>query len=249
MILSILLLALPVHAQTFEVASVKPHVRDAGYTPLSCTNGRFVTTALRLSYIIDWAYNLNADQSRDMEEKLPPWTQQADGVYDIEAKSSTPVSDSQCRQFVQTLLTGRFHFAAHWETREAQIDELVLAKGGPKMPKALPTDEGRDFSFTLNGREMQSLAPPGQPKGRTMAELAEFLASLQRHEPIVDKTGLEGKYKIVLKISFPVPNSTEVYDDPDLETALQQQLGLKLERHKGTIQILIPDHLDRPTPN
>jgi uncharacterized protein (TIGR03435 family) len=118
------------------------------------------------------------------------------------------------------------------------------------MQKAFDTDQGRGFNVMLNGRPLVNAAPGGAaPKGRTMQEFAQFLSSWNRLQPVADKTGLEGVYKIDLKFSMQPAGSTEVFEDPDLETALQQQLGLNLEKHKGSVNLLILDRLESPTPN
>ena len=151
----------------------------------------------------------------------------------------------------QTLLADRFKFAAHWESREVQVSDLVVARGGPKLEKAADTDAGRGVNISLNGRPF--LSAPGatkEAKGMTMQQFANFLTSGRRLEPIVDKTGLEGMYKINLKFSIQPVGGNQVLEDPDLETALQQQLGLKLEKNrKGSMNLLILDHIEPPSEN
>jgi uncharacterized protein (TIGR03435 family) len=235
-------------APSFEVASIKPHVQGSGYVPLACANGRLTSVGLPLVYIIDWAYDLNSDQSRQIAEHLPTWLSPTT-AFDIEAKSETPVPESQCRLMLQDLLATRFKFAAHWESKEAKVYDLVIAKGGPKMQKASDTDQGRGFNITLNGKAMQTAPGGTAPKGRTMPDFAQFLTAFNRNQPVTDKTGLDGLYKIDLKFSIQPANSTELFADPDLETALQQQLGLKLEPRKGSVSLLIVDRIEPPTAN
>jgi uncharacterized protein (TIGR03435 family) len=169
-------------------------------------------------------------------------------AFDIEAKAEPPVTESQCRLMMQALLADRFEFAAHWESKEAQVSDLVVARGGPKLQKAVETDKGPEVNVTLNGKPLTG-PRAGQPKGMTMQELAAFLTSWGRLQPILDKTGLEGRYKIDLKFSLQPTGADQQFDDPDLETALQQQLGLKLERHRGSVKLLIVDRIEQPIPN
>jgi uncharacterized protein (TIGR03435 family) len=81
-----------------------------------------------------------------------------------------------------------------------------------------------------------------------MPELAALL-SLPLRQPVVDKTGLEGRYKFALRFSIQSLASDQAFADPDLDTALQQQLGLKLETKKGTAKTLRVDHIEPPTAN
>jgi uncharacterized protein (TIGR03435 family) len=200
-----------------------------------------------LALVIQWAYDLNMDQSRQVEEHLPKWMSPTT-AFDIQANAEKPVPESQCRLMMQALLADRFKFAAHWESKAAEVSDLVVARGGPKLQKAAETAEGPEVNITLNGRPLTG-PRTGQPKGMTMQELAGFLTSGMRLQPIVDKTGIEGRYKIDLKFSIQPAGSTEIFEDPDLETALQQQLGLKLEKRKGSVNLLILDRIERPDPN
>jgi uncharacterized protein (TIGR03435 family) len=237
-----------VAAPVFEVASVKPHVQGSGLLFHSCKNERYVSMGDPLVDIIDWAYDLNTDQYRQVEEHLPKWMSPTT-AYDIEAKAESPVTESQCRLAMQALLADRFKFAAHWESKEAQVSDLVVARGGPKLERASETDKGTDVSISLNGRPLPTGARAGQLKGMTIEELAGFLTSGMRQQPIIDKTGIDGRYKIELKFSLQPAGADQQFDDPDLDTALQLQLGLKLERHKGSVKLLIVDRIEPPSPN
>ncbi len=116
------------------------------------------------------------------------------------------------------------------------------------MQKASDTDKERGFAVSINGRPVISSGATG-PSGLTMLELAEFLSFIRPHQPVADKTGLEGRYKIALKFSIQPPGSDQVFEDPDLGTAVQQQLGLKLETNKGTVRTLLVDHIEPPSAN
>ena len=93
------------HAQApppaFEVASVKPHVQGSGFIPLSCSNGRLTSMGYPLVLVIQWAYDLNTDQYRQIEEHLPKWLSPTT-AFDITAAAErsvieSPVAESQCR--------------------------------------------------------------------------------------------------------------------------------------------------------
>ncbi len=251
------------HAQSnetaeFNVASIRLHVNGSGYEPLSCSNGRFVSIGSPLFLLIAWAYDLNQGQMIEMQQRLPKkGGGTATLAYDIQAKAERPLAESQCKGAMQALLADRFKLAVHWESKEAQVSELVIARGGPKMQKWLDTDTGRGFTITLNGRQAGGVPGASVPTGMTMQEFAEALTNLaaigvgggSKQQPVIDKTGLEGKYKIALKFSDHPPGGDQVFEDPDLETALQQQLGLRLEAHKGIVKTLLVDHIEPPSAN
>jgi uncharacterized protein (TIGR03435 family) len=230
----------------FEVASIKPHLPNSGFHDPSCVNGRFNSVGAPLDLSIIWAYDLKSDAVRELFQHRVPIENE---YYDIQAKVEHPVTESECRLMVQALLRDRFKFAAHWESRNAEIYDMFVAPGGPKFREATDADPGEALNVVTDGHRMSR--PPAlepEPKGWTMQQLAEFL-SARRYQPIVDQTGLEGRYKIDLRFSTKVPSTDQQVLDPELEPALLKQLGLRLEKRKGTIEVLIVDHIERPTAN
>jgi len=241
----------PVFGQTpaFDVISVKPYVvgsrRGAN---VGCSNERFLSYGFPLVATIQFAYGLREFQV----PKMPSWTEASDGYYEIEAKAAASVSESQCKLMVQKLLADRFKMAVHWEPRETPVYHLVVAKNGLKMQKASESDEGTDIKITFNGRLMGTplAAPDAKPtKGRTMPELALTLSAFTSGQPVIDKTGIEGAYKVALAFSYALPGGQPLSDDPDVYTAVQQQLGLKLEPVKEQVQMLVVDHMEKPGAN
>jgi uncharacterized protein (TIGR03435 family) len=163
---------------------------------------------------------------------------------------------------LRTLLTERFTLAAHNETRERPVYALVLAREdrrfGPQLQKS-PTD-----CATAKGADAcGSSVGPGfiRSRGRTMAQLAESLSRLSNtgsslNRLIVDRTGLEGQYDVTLKFTpenIPpgnVPGFPAVDPNgPSIFTALQEQLGLKLDSQRAPVNVLVIDRADRPTEN
>jgi uncharacterized protein (TIGR03435 family) len=243
------------HAQSaspkFEVASIKPSVDSSGFHNPDCTGDRFIVAGLRFGYLLVWAYDLRgAAAGAAFFERVPLSIRQKS--YDIQAKADRPfASESQCRLMVQALLADRFKLAFHYEKRDAELFELVVARGGPKLRKALPTDKGTDVNFVLDGRPYTQ--PPiedadtrAHTKGVTMQELAQWLPT---PEPVADKTGLEGRYKIDLRISTSLAaDNQDTPADPSLDAALAQ-LGLRLEKHKGPVKVPVLDHIEPPDAN
>ena len=236
----------------FEVASVKQWVPGSGVHLLDCSGDRFSVAGLRFGYIVQWAYDLQPATGGEFLQRVPASIRT--NPYEIQAKAARPIaSESQCRLMVQALLADRFKLAFHYETRDAELVDLVVARGGPKLRKALPADEGTDVNFVLNG--VAYTHPPiadadtrAHTKGVTMQELAQWLTTpVLAPQPIADKTGLEGRYKIDFRISTSLPVDSQDPVDPPLEAALAK-LGLRLEKHRGSVKVPVLDHIEPPDP-
>ena len=233
-------------APVFDVVSVKPHDPKMP-TPLpKCENGRLSSLGWPMYSLITDAYDLKFPQRKEMEQQLPNWATTPSGYYDIEAKSESLVSGNQCWAMLGPVLEDRFKLRMHWTTKEGYFYELVIAPGGHKMEKVPGTATELGVFYKINGTQLRR--GPGVPTwvGLSMASLASIMASTTPERlGVVDKTGLEGLYKIDLAYS----TDPFEYSDPDLLTALQKQLGLKLEKRKGTVRSFVLDRLERPTPN
>jgi len=236
-------------APQFDVAAIHPHNPEPHErSHIVSENGRFTTINVDLKSIMQWAYDL--PESRIVGG--PSWLGSA--RWDIEAKSdsalqaqktSDPVAErEQIQQMVQSLLADRFHLAVHKETRELPIYNLVVAKGGAKF---LDTKaEGSKFDRWNSRIELQG-------GDNTVAVLAEELAEVFGRV-VVDKTGITGRYKIALTWTpddRAVPPSGTSADQagPSIYTALEEQLGLKLEPAKGPVQVLVIDSVTQPSAN
>ena len=179
----------------------------------------------------------------------PDWLSTA--RFDITARVPPNASQDQYRLMIRHLLAERFHLAVHREKRELQVYELVVAKNGPKL-----TDDPDDSSNGSDGLKPPHPLP-NLPMGfrgnvnvtlekTTMEPLANDLAGLIG-EPVIDATGLTGRYKIALHlfIGSPMPPG-----ESDLFEALQDQLALKLVPQKRLIEVIVIDHIDKtPTEN
>jgi uncharacterized protein (TIGR03435 family) len=144
---------------------------------------------------------------------------------------------------VQSLLADRFHLQVHHETRERPVYFLTVAPGGPKLQHIEP-DAPNEPGVRFNGHHLGILAEPVAPPGWSMSRLAGYLADLlEDRRPVIDKTNLPGLY------SFNLEYSKDGADRPLIPVALQQQLGLKLEPAKAPTDVLVIDHIDRPTEN
>ena len=241
----------------FEVASIKPNKSGSGSSHSSFSNGRFSATNIQLKTLLQYeAYGIPGPQIMGG----PNWL--GSERFDMEAKADEAAVSQMAklgseernlmqRQMVQQLLADRFKLAVHWETKELPIYALVVAKSGPKLTKAKAT-EGHTGTSSGNGQLTATSV--------TMEKLAQTLTQILARELgriVIDKTGIEGKYHLALTWS-PDDNSSAMVNTskesseppgPSIFTALQEQLGLKLESTKGPVQTLVIDHIEEPSAN
>jgi uncharacterized protein (TIGR03435 family) len=249
-------------APTFEVVSIKRSVPDAaagssiGIQP----GGRFVMVNGHIAELISTAY------PADVSEFIgaPDWVNT--DRYDITAVAPAGTARGDVEPMLRSVLAERFKFQGHYETRERPIYELVLARSGDQTPAGLRRIdidcEGRrnarvrgetvpelprlpngltPCSMSMNGGDALEITSGGM----TMSDLGRSIQGLVGRV-VVDKTGMKGHYVFTLTFaSAPRPDSDHV----DAFTALQEQLGLKLESGRGNVRMLAIDHIERPTEN
>jgi bla regulator protein blaR1 len=235
------------HAQSqeaFDVASVKLNKTGGrgGYPGLAPGGQRFTATNLPLLALIMLAYNVTPRQISGV-----PSSFNTEG-YDIDAKCDHPIEREQALRMLQTLLADRFKLTLHRETRDQPIYALVVGKGGPKLHETAE----------------ESLTPDAQRTGRrfvyksTPVSVLTLILSQQLDRTVVDMTGLKGRYDFSLeytsdRVGRGVLEGREPAPDPDglpsISTAVQEQLGLKLESRKGPVEFIVVDHAERPSGN
>jgi len=230
----------------FEVASVKPRPFTPGGMKMTFRHGTLSVDIAALRQIIGAAYAIQ----RVRVQGGPSWldTEQ----YVIAAKAgSVDASWDQARTMLQTLLADRFKLAVHRETKELDVYSLVIGKNGSKLQEA-KEDEKTD---TTQGRTQSGVQMTFQkmPIGGLVNTVANILGS-----PVLDKTGLKGFYDFKLEWT---PDGSQVRrpgndgltqpvdSAPDLFGALQEQLGLKLEKKKGPGEVMVVDHAERASEN
>jgi len=231
-VLLFVLSALQVRSQvpTFEVATVKPHRPDArGGTGFSAQNGRISVTNITLKHLIGVAYDVRSEQISGGSGWMDS------DRFDVVAKAENNANGRELWNMVQPLLAEQFKLAFHRETKETTIYMLVLAKKGPTMRKSA---EDATYSMRMGNGLMTATKMPMSTFGSV---LSGYLQG-----PVTDATGLEGGYDI--KFEFR-PQDAATGEGPSLSTALQEQLGLKLETKKGPVEMLIIDHAERPAVN
>jgi uncharacterized protein (TIGR03435 family) len=227
-------------AQTFEVASIKPAVVAAGREGGNRSRIEHTPTSLSmwnidLTQCVQWAYGVASFQVSAAHESRES--------YDIQAKSGASVTVSQLRMMLRDLLEKRFKLALHRETRMLPVYELVVAKGGPKLPAANATASHVHAAESLPRIQNDSFLF----SDASMAEFAQMLAQLRGIElPVVDHTDIAGNFDLVLKSG---PSLTREGDVAGLFALLPAQLGLKLTATKAPIEVIVIDHSEKPSEN
>jgi uncharacterized protein (TIGR03435 family) len=236
----------------FEVATIKPTGPDARGTSILVGRGGsnlFTTTNTTLKDLIQFAYGLHAKQVAGG----PSWIET--DRFDISAKPDLPgmPSVNQLKTMVQKMLEERFQITSHREKRELSAYVLTVAKGGHKMSKSQSQGPLPGFGGRGPGRIGVNNA--------AMREFAEFLQSRIVEKPVVDETGLEGRWDFTLEWApdtapagpgapdgapAPAPNAEE---KPHLAAAMQQQLGLHLESTKAPVEVMVLDKVSKPSEN
>jgi bla regulator protein blaR1 len=242
--------------------------------------GHFVATNWPLVTYIFFAYKLMGNQGRPLLSQLPPWA--TTDRFDIEARATGNPTKDQMRLMMQSMLAERFKLGLHTEKREIPVLALVLAKTGrtgpqlqphdasaPCQPNAVPAPGDRipsTFQQIVAG-QMPSLCnvilglPPsvaGRSRlaGRnvTIGFMADmFSQRVDRGRPMVDATGLPGKFDFVLEFTpegpAAAPAGEPQSEGPTFEEALTDQLGLKAESRKSLMDVIVLDRVERPTEN
>ena len=216
--------------------------------------------------------SFNRDQlyfQKDPISRAPDWFRTE--RFDVDARMEIFVADALQKlspedrylarqQMLQALLADRFKLVAHRETKELPVFALVIAKNGLKIHESksgetAPTGGGRGGagSFVVQGR-----GGPIVAEGVPISTLVQFLSGQPLGRIVLDKTGLTGKYDFTLQWTPDDLQSPALYATqeeppisrwPSLFTALQEQLGLKLEPQKGPVQTLVVDHAEKPSGN
>jgi uncharacterized protein (TIGR03435 family) len=245
----------PVRAQQpagpleFDVASVKPsNPHSTNGTVVSACGGRLHVVNATLKDLIETAYDVRSFQI----EGGPKWADAS--KYDIDATPGTPPQSAavtptgwtNVRFEVQALLKDRFQLQLHGETRTAPIYSLAIAKGGIKSSVLTATQSPQKGITAGQGTMLGEAA--------SMMQLAYKLSRLLQR-PVVNNTGLEGNFDFKFEWTPDLGPSAldgqpvDTSGGPSLFTALQEQLGLKLESQKGPVEVLVIDHIERPSEN
>jgi uncharacterized protein (TIGR03435 family) len=227
--------------QSFEVASIRPHPGDPHSINITTSGPRLTAEAETVFGLLMYAYELKSYQLADS----PAYSTVGDNYYDIVAKAEGDGEPTQAefRHMMQSLLADRFKLKIHRETREMPVYVLTVGKGGPKFKESAPDALGLG-NHGVNGR-IQTLTLPNA----TMDQVAGELRVYAGDRPILDKTGLTGTYAIKFEATPAFRMRNPDPEDISVFTAVQEQLGLKLEAQKGMVEVLVVDHVEKPSAN
>jgi uncharacterized protein (TIGR03435 family) len=201
----------------------------------SFAGNRIIFSALSVASVIRFAYNLRVYQVSGG----PSWINE--DSYDIVAKAegSSPLTVDQFRQLVQAVLANRFRLSVRHQTKEEPVYALVVGTKGFRLK------ESSSDQFSMKAGKTLIEVSAG-----TMAQLSATL-SANVDRPVVNRTGLTGKYDFKLEFSPEnvVANTADPNGFPSIFVAVQEQLGLRLEPAKEPVEILVIDHVERPSGN
>lgn len=240
----------------FDVASVKKNKSDSHMMRIMMKTDGFACENISLKTLISNAYGIR----QDLISGGPGWAE-TEG-FDVDAKVAGPDVDTykklttkERQSVLEALLVERFHLKVHLENKVLPIYDLVIAKGGVKLKQLPAIDEAAEEAKPEEQRrERGSFSTgPGRFDGRGV-DFHNFVENLAyiAERTVIDKTGLSGIYNINLNWT---PEDAAPSADAGVEpgaslfTALQEQLGLKLESSKGPVETIVIDRADPPSEN
>jgi uncharacterized protein (TIGR03435 family) len=234
---------------SFEVATIKPSRPDLPGKAFNVQGRTFRTINTTVTDMITFMYGVHATQLVGG----PTWM--TSDKYDVSGQPDLPGTPSlnQWKGMMQKLLTDRFTLAFHRDRRELSVYALTVAKGGPKMTKNDSDPNGLPGLF-FRGLGMLPA------RNATMADLAGLFQGAVLDRPVVDQTGLAGRYDFTLNwtpdetqfgglgVKVPPPPDNAAAP-PGLFTAIQEQLGLKLDATRAPVEVFVIDRVEKPSEN
>ena len=231
--------------QSFEVASIRLRTTRIERVAALVSGQRFTAEAMSLDNLITYAY----DVKRYQVSGVPSWADSnnlACDRYDVSAKAEADgtLSQAQAKVMLRNLLADRFHLRFHREMKDMPIYALVVAKNGPKLKEAAP-----DAQIILR----LSSGPKGPEMTVTAGTMAQLVNQFSNangvDRPVLDKTGLTGAYDYKLTWTPELGAPRNDSETVSIFTALQEQLGLRLEPQRAPIEVLVIDSAERPSEN
>ncbi len=238
----------------FEVATIKPSDPNRRGAKAFTFRGRhFITISTNMNDLIAFAYGLHPKQIVGAPDWFGTELFDIDGVPDAEGQPNV----KQTATMVQKLLADRFKLQFHRDKKELAVYTITVASGGPKLTRtsAGPNDlPAFGFRGKLGDLVVRNL---------TMADFATWMQNGVMDRPVVDQTGLTDRYDFQLLWTpddsqfaqfrgvgaVPPPPTDDAKAPPSLYTAIQEQLGLKMEATKAPDDVIVIDHVEKPSPN
>jgi uncharacterized protein (TIGR03435 family) len=226
---------------SFEVATVKPSKPDDHSSGFHTSGRNIFIENETMNDLISFAYGVHVKQITDAPSWFGSERFDINGIPDVEGSPNV----SQYREMVKKLLTDRFHLQFQGEKREMACFVLTVTKGGPKIAatKSAP-DAMQDQTGSINEGHIF-----WRFTNNSMPEFAQFLQMAVLDRPVVDKTGLKGKFDFNLQWTANPDTTTDPTAAPGFITAVQEQAGLKVEPTKAEVDVLAITHVEQPSPN
>ena len=238
----------PNASPSFEVATIKPNNSNKSGFGTSFRGRRYESTNTTLKDLISVAYELHDKQVTG----LPAWANTDKYDLNVESDGEGAPNDKQWNGIIKSLLADRFRLTFHHDKKELPAYVLSVGKNGPMLSPHVGASQGP--SFNLRG--------PGNWRVRNanMADIAWVMGTDMLDRPVVDQTGLPGRYDFVLrwtpddlhhgdKDARAVSTLGKADRFPDVFEAVQEQLGLKLSAGKAAVDVLVVDRVERPSGN
>jgi uncharacterized protein (TIGR03435 family) len=235
---------------TFEVATIKPSKPDEQRKAIIVQGRRMHIINQPLSRMISFAYGVQVNQLIG----LPAWADTDKYDIDAEPDGEGMPNDKQWKGMIQKLIVERYKFTFHRDKKELSVYALSVAKTGAKLTKNEGDPNGLPGLF-FRGR-------PGDlgVRNATMADFVGLLQGAVLDRPVVDQTGLSGRFDFTLNwtpddsqfagMGAKIPPPTDSANaPPSLYTAIQEQIGLKLDATKAPADVIVIDHVEKPSEN
>ncbi len=233
---------------TFDVATVKPSKPDQPGKMFRVEGRRFTTLNTTLTDMIDFAYGTHPKQIVN----APAWINE--DKFDIAATPDIDgaPNDRQWKGMIQKMLAERFQLKFHKDTRELAAYTLTVAKTGPKLEKSQQQGDG------LPGLWFSQLGNLHVTNAK-MEDFSHLMQEAVLDRPVVDQTSLQGRWNFNLKwtpdetqfagMGVKVPTTEAADAPPPLFTAIQEQVGLRLDATRTPVPVLVVDHVEKPSEN
>jgi uncharacterized protein (TIGR03435 family) len=238
---------------SFEVATIKPTPPDAQCKYLSLRGRQFSTCNTSLTDLLTFAYGVHAKQLIG----LPPWAET--DKYDLAGEPDAPgaPNEKQTKAMVQKIIAERFKLTFHHDKKDLSVFAITVAKSsaapGSKLTPAQSGPNGLPANFFRGLGNLVNV-------NSSIADLARVLQAVVLDRPVVDQTGITGRFDFNLNwtpdesqfagLGIKLPPPSEKADaPPNLFTAIQEQLGLKLDPTKAPVDVLVIDHVEKPSDN
>jgi len=236
-------------ALAFDVVSIKSldGIARSRLPGARQSQGRFARAAATLRQLVEYAYDVQPLQVTGG----PAWV--STSRFQVDARTERTTTQAEMRAMVRQMLADRFALKAHTDVRERPIYRMVMARQDGKLGRSIyRVDDAECGGSSSQPCDLSAWAGGLMSSGMGLQQLAVALFNRSQttgvDRPVIDHTGLAGMFGFTLMFA-PFNAVPQVSNDPSIFTALQEQLGLKLEPARGPVERLVIDSVEQPTPN